>query len=80
MQEKIIWEGETVLVAGVYSAEEGGIAPDPDDIMRPFHIVPDGEAVLRRKARNRRAGILVCTGVAAAIIGCYILVIVPRLG
>lgn len=73
-EEKVILEKEPVLVAGVYSQEDGSIVPDPDEIMKPFHIVPAGEAVLNRKIRNRFVGIAICTvfGVTAIVFHLFV--------
>ena len=73
LKETAIKEGETVLISGVYSAEQNGILPDPDSIMRPFHIVVGGEASLRRKIRNRIIGIIVSTGLTICVAAIYYL-------
>jgi len=71
-KEGIIQSGDIVLLSGVYSSEQGGLK-DPDNIMTPFHIVPDGENILRKKIRNRGIGIAICLGLSAAAIAVYFL-------
>ena len=70
-KERCLLSGETVLVSGVFSSEHMGIAPDPDSIMRPFHIVPGGEKALMRKIRNRLIGAAVGAGLCAATVSIY---------
>ena len=53
LEEKTIQQGESVVVSGIYSSEQVGIRAEPDSIMNPFHIVPEGEEVLKRKIQNR---------------------------
>jgi len=69
-EEGIIRPEETVLLCGVCSSEKGGIK-DPDNIMAPFHLVPDGENVLRAKIRNRGMGIAISLGGGAFAIAVY---------
>lgn len=76
LEERIIRAGDEILVAGVYSAEHGGIEPDPDQIMRPYHLVSGGEAPLRRKIRNRRKGMAVTVVLALIVAAIYYLAFV----
>ncbi len=78
LKETVIKKGETVLVSGVYSVEQSGIAPDPDSIMKPFHLVVGGDAALRRKMRNRVIGMAISAGLALVVFAVYFLVFVPR--
>lgn len=73
LEEGVIEPGETVLAAGVYSSENEGITADPDSIMTPFHIVPGGEAALRRKTRNRFLSIAICLGLGCLTLAIYFL-------
>jgi hypothetical protein len=77
LKEKIVREGDEVLIAGVYSAENEGIAPDPDPIMRPFHIVVGGAAALRKKMKNRVVGIVITLGLAIVTAAAYLLYFAP---
>ncbi|MDH3378530.1 MAG: hypothetical protein OEQ39_16445 [Gammaproteobacteria bacterium] len=80
LTEAIVHEGDRVMMAGVYRAADDGIAPDPDDIMHPFHIVVGGEAPLKRKIRNRWIGIVIAATLAAVTAAVYFGVFVPRSG
>jgi hypothetical protein len=75
--EQVLKVGDEVHVAGVFVEEGRGIAPDPDSIMRPFHLTPGGARALRRKARNRRIGAVVCLALALLMAAVYLLVYVP---
>jgi len=79
LHQKIVRAGDPVSLAGVYEEEGAGIAPDPDTIMRPLHIVPGGEKTLRRKIRSRRVGTLVSTVLGLLVVAIYLLVLAPRL-
>jgi hypothetical protein len=78
LTEAVVQEGDKVLLAGIYSAEQNGITPDPDSIMRPFRIVYGGEEPLRRKIRNRVIGITVSTVLSFVTAALYFLFFVPR--
>jgi hypothetical protein len=69
--EKFIQSGETVLAEGIYRSDKMGIAPDPNSIMRPFHLVPGGENTLEKKKRNRITGAAVSTGLCCVTIAIY---------
>lgn len=73
LDEKIIRQGERVVISGIYASEHGGIRAEPDSIMNPFHIIPEGEAVLKRKIRNRSIGIAVCFGIGSIAVIIYYL-------
>jgi hypothetical protein len=77
LKEKTILEGDEVLVAGTYSAENEGIAPDPDSIMKPFHIVVGGASAPRQKMKSRVAGIVISLGPSVAIGAGYLLYFAP---
>jgi hypothetical protein len=78
LTQKVLRPGAEVSVAGVYSAQAQGIAPDPDSIMRPFHIAPGGEAALARRIRGKRRGAVVSALLGLAVVAVYLLVVVPR--
>ena len=80
LTEAVVQERDKVLLAGVYSAEQNGIVPDPDSIMRPFRIVYGGEEPLRRKIRNRVIGIAISAVLSLGTAAIYFLVFVPREG
>ncbi len=71
LQETVIKDGEKVLISGVYSAEQEGILPDPDSIMRPFHIVVGGETALKRKIRNRIIAMVISLGLTVCVAAIY---------
>jgi hypothetical protein len=71
LQETVIREGDKVLISGVYSVEQDGILPDPDSVMRPFHIVVGGEAALKRKIRNRIIAMVVSLGITVCVAALY---------
>lgn len=61
LDEKVIRQGENAVIIGIYSSEDGGIIkPEPGDVIHPFHIVPDGEKVLKKKLKNRFIAIAIC--------------------
>lgn len=72
-KEKLIKSDDTVLAEGVYSSDQGGITPDPDRIIRPFHLIPGGEAGLRKKIRSRRISAVVGAGLGCATFVIYFL-------
>ena len=76
LSEKILRPGDEVHAVGVFVESARGIAPDPDDIMRPFHLTPGGEAALQRTGRNKRIGAVVCAGLSLAVVAVYLLVFV----
>lgn len=78
LNEKIIKEGDTVLIVGEYSEKQGGIAPDPDSIMRPFRLSVGGDTLLRRKIRNRIIGMVVSAGLALVVFAFYFIAVVPQ--
>ena len=80
LNEKIIRSGDKVMIAGVYSAEQEGLAPDPNTIMRPFHITVDGEELSSRKIRNRVKGITISLGLTFVTTCVYYLFFVPVYG
>ena len=73
LKEKFIGNGETVLVEGIYSTDQGGITPDPDKL---FHLVPGGEAALDKKTRTRRISATVAAGLCCVTTAIYFLVFV----
>jgi hypothetical protein len=79
LEQKLLRPGDEVSVAGVYSEQERGVAPSPESIMKPFHIVPGGEAALARKIRSKRIGAIVCALLGLTIAAVYFLVVVPNL-
>ncbi len=76
LTEQVLSPGDDVHATGVYAETTRGIAPDPDDIMRPFHLTPGGEAALQRKGRNKRIGAVVCAGLSLVVVAVYLLVFV----
>ena len=80
LTEAIVREGDRVMLAGVYHAEGDGIAPDPDDIMRPFRLLVGGEAPLKRKIRNRVVGIAIAGALAVVTATVYFSFYIPRGG
>jgi hypothetical protein len=48
--------------------------------MKPFHIVPGGEAALARKIRSKRKGAFFCALLGLLIVAVYFLVVVPAQG
>ncbi len=69
-KESVIQPDNSVMLSGIYSSEQGGLK-DPDNILIPYHIVPDGESILRKKLRNRILTIKVCLGLSASVIATY---------
>ncbi len=65
--ESVIKEGDEVMISGVFSAAQNGIAPDPDTIMNPFKVSYGGAELIRKKIRNRVIGITISS--LLAIIG-----------
>jgi hypothetical protein len=80
LEQKVLRPGDAVSAAGIYSKERHGVAPDPDSIMKPFHIVPGGEAALARKIRSKRKGAFFCALLGLLIVAVYFLVVVPAQG
>jgi len=76
LYEQVLRPGDEVHATGVYAESARGLAPDPDDIMRPFHLAPGGEAALRRKSRNKRVGAAVCAALSLLVVAVYLLVFV----
>lgn len=70
-EEQTLKSGDRVLVCGIYSSQLGGIKPNPDSIIRPFHIIPDGETVLARKLRNRKISTVISFGLSLLTIAIY---------
>ncbi|MCD4654791.1 hypothetical protein K8T06_12765 [bacterium] len=60
-EEKTIKANDLGLISGVYSSNPLGIAPHPDEIFNPFKIIPNGEAGMLKKVKNRWIGIWICT-------------------
>jgi len=77
LYEQVLRPGDEVHATGVYVESPRGLAPHSDDIMRPFHLAPGGEAALRRQVRKKRVGAAVCALVALAVVAVYLLVLVP---
>ncbi len=77
LAEQVLRVGDEVHAAGVFVEEGRGIAPDPDSIMRPFHLSPGGAGALVRTARNRRVGAVICLALALVVAAVYVLVYVP---
>lgn len=71
LDEKLVEPGAEVSIAGIYSAAGKGIAPHPNDIFKPFHIVPGGEASLDRKIRGKMRGAAISALLGLATIGVY---------
>jgi hypothetical protein len=80
LQETVIKEGDEVLISGIYSVEQNGILPDPDSVMRPFHIVVGGEAALKRKMRNRNIAMIVSLGLTVCVAAIYYMFFVSQQG
>jgi len=80
LSQTVLRPGDEVSVAGVYVEAQHGIAPDPDSIMKPFHIVPGGEAALARKIRGKRVGAVVSALLGLVVVAVYFVVVVPAQG
>lgn len=78
LKQKVLRPGDEVSVAGVYSEQERGIGPDPDSIMKPFHIVRGGEEALARKIRSKRTGAVVCALLGVSAVAVYAVVLLSR--
>lgn len=74
LYEQILRPGDEVHALGVYVETVRGIAPHRDDIMRPFHLAPGGEAALRRQGRKKRIAAAVCAGLSLAVVVVYLLI------
>jgi len=79
-EEKLVRNGDRVLVSGIYAGDLNGIKPHPDDVMAPYHLVSGGEEALVRKVRNRTVGAVIAALLAFATVGAYFLVFIPRQG
>lgn len=75
LRQKVLRPGETVTVAGVYRSGEQGIGPEPDDIMKPFHVTPGGEAALALRVRAKRRGAVISALLGAVVVVVYALVV-----
>ena len=71
LTEAVVCERDRVILEGVYDAERDGIAPDPNDIMRPFRLVIGGEAPFKRKIRNRVVGMAIAGTLAIVTAALY---------
>lgn len=74
LRQRVLRPGDEIGLAGVYSEPERGIGPDADSILRPFHLVPGGEAALARKIRGKRKGAAVCAALGLTAVAVYLLV------
>lgn len=72
LRQKVLRPGDEVHVAGVYSEAGQAIAPDPDGIMRPLHVVPGGESSLARKVRSKQRGAVVCAALGLVVVAVYV--------
>jgi len=77
-RQKVLRPRDEVHVAGIYSEAKQAIEPDPDDIMKPLHVVPGGEASLVRKIRSKRKGAVVSAALGLAVVAIYVLAFLPR--
>ena len=78
LKQKVVRPGDEVHVAGIYSETKQAIEPDPDDIMKPLHVVPGGEASLTRKMRSKHRGALVSAALGLAVVAIWVSAFLPR--
>ncbi len=78
LSQKVLRPGDEVHVAGIHSEAKQAIEPDPDDIMKPLHVVPGGEASLARKIRSKRRGAVVSAALGLVVVAIYVFGFLPR--
>jgi hypothetical protein len=78
LKQKVLRPGDEVHVAGIHSEAKQAIEPDPDDIMRPLHVVPGGEAGLARKVRSRLRGTVVSAALGLVVVAIYVFAFLLR--
>ncbi len=71
LRQKVLLPGDTVHIAGIHSEAKQAIVPDPDTIMKPFHIVPGGEASLAGKLRGKLRGAVISTALGLSVVAVY---------
>ncbi len=80
LYEVLLHPGQQGILAGVYNADLGGIAPDPDWITHTFCLKPGEPADLGKEIRAMRFKAKLWVALAVIAVAVYYLLVMPSRG